>query len=140
MNTIVYLNHWTGSGPAALTGGEAPPAIAEPLYALHRLELATVRALLVPANTDQRYLLSQQARLEAWLLGHPRFGPALRDWRLHGAIAPRAKRAALVGMTAGFALFWLLARPGWPLALGVLALMGVGAGYVLTRPGGAPEA
>ncbi len=79
-------------------------------------------------------------RLEAWLLGHPRFGPALRDWRLHGAIAPRAKRAALVGMTAGFALFWFFARPGWPLALGVLALMGVGAGYVLTRPGGAPEA
>lgn len=79
-------------------------------------------------------------RLEAWLLGHPRFGPALRDWRLHGAIAPRAKRAALVGMTAGFALFWFFVRPGWPLALGVLALMGVGAGYVLTRPGGAPEA
>ncbi|MCZ8437725.1 hypothetical protein [Achromobacter xylosoxidans] len=68
MNTIVYLNHWTGDGPAALTGGDAPPAVAEPLYALHRLELATVRALLVPANTDQRYLLSQQARLEAWLL------------------------------------------------------------------------
>ncbi len=79
-------------------------------------------------------------RLEAWLLDHPRFGPALRDWRAHGAIAPRAKRAALIGMTTGFALFWFFVRPGWPLALAVLALMGVGATYVLSRPGGAPGA
>lgn len=68
MTSIVYLNHWSGDGPAALTGGERPRAVAEPLYALDRLDLARVRALLVPANVDQRYLLGQQGRLEAYLL------------------------------------------------------------------------
>lgn len=113
----------------------------------HALVALGIIGVVLPVLPTTPFLLLAAAcyargspRLEAWLLGHPRFGPALRDWRLHGAIAPRAKRAALVGMMAGFALFWLLARPGWPLALGVLALMGVGAGYVLTRPGGAPEA
>lgn len=79
-------------------------------------------------------------RLEAWMLSHPRFGPALRDWRANGAIAPRAKRAAMLGMAAGFAIFWFIVQPGWALALGVLALMGVGAGYVLSRPSGTPGA
>lgn len=68
MNRIVYLNHWSGNGPAALTGGDSPPVTAEPLYALQHLDLSGARALLVSANTDQRYLLSQRERLEAWLL------------------------------------------------------------------------
>ncbi|MCW0205787.1 hypothetical protein AVE30378_05447 [Achromobacter veterisilvae] len=66
-NTIAYLNHWTGDGPAALTGGAAPRAACVPLYGLHELPLADYRALLVPAHADQRYLLEQRARLEAYL-------------------------------------------------------------------------
>ncbi len=68
MTSLVYLNHWTGNGPAALTGGERPLAVAVPLYELAQLDLAPVRALLVPANVDQRYLLTQRERLEAYLL------------------------------------------------------------------------
>ena len=37
-------------------------------------------------------------RLEAWLLGHPRYGPSIRDWREHGAVSRRAKIAASVMM------------------------------------------
>lgn len=66
-NTIAYLNHWTGDGPAALTGGTEPRAACVPLYGLHELPLADYRALLVPAHADQRYLLEQRARLEAYL-------------------------------------------------------------------------
>lgn len=40
-------------------------------------------------------------RCEAWLLGHPRFGPMVRDWRQHRAVPLRAKQLALVMMTIG---------------------------------------
>ena len=66
-NTIAYLNHWSGDGPAALTGGTEPRAACVPLYALHERNLAGFRALLVPAHADQRYLLEHQELLEAYL-------------------------------------------------------------------------
>ncbi|HRD85926.1 MAG TPA: YbaN family protein, partial [Rubrivivax sp.] len=34
------------------------------------------------------------ARVERWLLDHPRFGPMVRDWRERRAIPRRAKRLA----------------------------------------------
>ena len=43
MPPIVYLNHWSGNGPAALTGGESPQAEARPLYELPALVLPSVR-------------------------------------------------------------------------------------------------
>lgn len=73
-------------------------------------------------------------RLERWLLEHPRFGPALREWRARGAVPRRAKIASLIGTAAGFALFWLGASPGPLLALSVAALMLVGLAYVFSRP------
>src|SRR5690606_22208292 len=41
-------------------------------------------------------------RLEAWLLGHERFGPVLREWRARRAIPRRAKFASLFGTMAGY--------------------------------------
>lgn len=73
-------------------------------------------------------------RLETWLLSHRRFGPVLRDWRSHGAIPFRAKLFAYSGMAAGYAFFWMMVQPGWPLAAAVAALMAGGAAYVATRP------
>lgn len=73
-------------------------------------------------------------RLEAWLLDHPQFGPFLREWRARGAIPRRGKILSLVGMTFGFFLFWHFSHPGLLLSLAVLGLMGIGAGYVLSRP------
>jgi uncharacterized membrane protein YbaN (DUF454 family) len=73
-------------------------------------------------------------RLERWLLEHRRFGPPLRAWRERGAIAPRAKAAALAGTALGFGLFFFGADPG-PVATGaVAALMLAGLGFVFTRP------
>ncbi len=77
-------------------------------------------------------------QLEAWLLDHPRFGPALRAWRDSGAISGRSKIAACAGMTLGFAVFWVGARPSAWLAAGVGAALACCAAYVVTRP--APRA
>lgn len=43
-------------------------------------------------------------RCEAWLLGHPRFGPMVRNWRDHRAIPLRAKQLAWGMMAFGSAL------------------------------------
>lgn len=73
-------------------------------------------------------------RLEAWLLGHPHFGPTLRAWNETGAVPAGAKIMACVGMSAGFALFMLGAHPGLWLALAVAAVMLASALYVVSRP------
>lgn len=73
-------------------------------------------------------------RLEAWLLDHPHFGPPLRAWRTEGAISRGAKRAACLGIAIGYALFWIGARPGLPIALLVAAMMAACAAWIVTRP------
>lgn len=73
-------------------------------------------------------------RLEAWLLTHPIFGPSLRAWRRERAVPRKAKVAAAMGMTAGFALFWLHVRPDWPLAAGVAAILLLWLSWIVRRP------
>ncbi|MGU3401707.1 YbaN family protein [Brucellaceae bacterium D45D] len=73
-------------------------------------------------------------RLEARLLADPRFGPMIIQWRERGAIPPRAKLFASIGMTAGYILFWWSARPGPLLASVVTVFMLGSAAYVLSRP------
>lgn len=73
-------------------------------------------------------------RLEAWLLNHPRFGPALVAWRAEAAIPRRAKRAACIGIAIGYALFWIGARPTWWLGLAVAVMMAACAAWIVTRP------
>ena len=78
------------------------------------------------------------ARLENWLLDHPRFGPTLRAWRETGAISRHGKIAACTGMALGYGLFWYQARPHLGLALLVAVAMAGCAAFVLTRPTAAP--
>lgn len=73
-------------------------------------------------------------RLEAWLLHHPRFGPSLRRWRERGAIARKAKIAALSAMTVSFAAFWFLSDPPLVRAAIVAAVMLGSALFIATRP------
>lgn len=73
-------------------------------------------------------------RLEAWLLDHPRFGPALRVWRERGAISPRAKLMAVGGSALGFPVFYAASTPGPWLVAAVAAIMLGGVAYVLSRP------
>ena len=73
-------------------------------------------------------------RLEAWLLSHPRFGATLRAWKETGAVPRGAKATACIGMTTGFALFWIGVHPSLWLALAVAAALLASALYVVTRP------
>jgi len=74
------------------------------------------------------------ARLERWLLDHPRFGPTLHEWRERGAIPMRAKLLALAGTTSGFLAIWLVGDAG-PAVLAFTALLiAVGLAYVFSRP------
>lgn len=73
-------------------------------------------------------------RLEAWLLDHPRFGPALRAWRKDRAIPRHAKMLACAGMALGLGLFWHIARPRLAIMLPVAALLAAAAGWIIARP------
>jgi uncharacterized membrane protein YbaN (DUF454 family) len=73
-------------------------------------------------------------RLEAWLLGHKRFGPTLLAWREEGAIPARAKVLACGGIAIGYAIFWWGARPSMGVDLVVALVMGACAAFILSRP------
>lgn len=73
-------------------------------------------------------------RLEAWLLAQPHFGPLLRNWRERGAIPRFAKWMSLGGSTAGYGIFLIGTRPGWPLALGVGLAIAAAMVFVFSRP------
>lgn len=74
-------------------------------------------------------------RLHDWLVGHKVFGPAIQRWRAHGAIAPRAKRMALIAMAAAFGLSVVLGLALVLLAVQGAVLLGVAA-WIWTRPDG----
>lgn len=73
-------------------------------------------------------------RFEAWLLGHPRLGKPLRDWRAAGAIPRSAKIMACAGMAISFVLFCYTVAPSVPLALAVAVGFLICAAYVVSRP------
>lgn len=74
-------------------------------------------------------------RIEAWLIAHPHLGPPIVGWRRTGAIPRHAKRAAILGMGASFAVVTLTGAPAIALA-STGALMLASAAYILTRPDG----
>jgi uncharacterized protein len=92
--------------------------------------LPTVPFLIVATACFAR----SSPRLESWLLDLPRFGPTLRKWRERGAITMKAKLMSLFGMSIGFALFWLGAKPTPILTLTVASIMLMGVAYVFSRP------
>lgn len=73
-------------------------------------------------------------KFEARLLADPRFGPMIIKWRESGAIPPKAKLFACLGMAFGYGMFWWGAQPGPLLAICVTIFMLGSAIYVLSRP------
>ena len=71
-------------------------------------------------------------RWEAWLLGHPRFGPVVRDWRATRALPLRAKWGAtfMMALSCMWAAWVLPTSTGWiPAAVCLLV-----ATYLWSRP------
>lgn len=75
------------------------------------------------------------ARIEAWLVNHPRFGSSIRAWRASGAIPLRAKLIAISAMTLSMAgLLMFSHAPAAVLLIAGVFLAG-SALFVGTRPG-----
>lgn len=64
------------------------------------------------------------ARWEAWLVGHPKLGPVVLDWRRYRVIPRRAKRLAWSMMALGCALAAWRA-PWWAASLAALICLSV---------------
>lgn len=72
-------------------------------------------------------------RVHDWLYQHPRFGPALLDWRETRSISARAKAWSVALMALSWLiLLWRVGRP-WILGLTAALFLTVGS-YVVTRP------
>jgi uncharacterized protein len=74
-------------------------------------------------------------KLHNWLLGHPVFGPPIRNWEENGAISRGAKRLAVGTMATVFGLSVVFSLP-WQALVAQGLLMGVGAAFILSRPDG----
>lgn len=72
-------------------------------------------------------------QLEAWLLAHPRHGPAIKRWREHGAVPRRAKWLASTMMLISTVVIAWSSAPMF-VKLGVPAIMIVVAAWLWMRP------
>lgn len=76
--------------------------------------------------------------LHEWLVTHPRFGPLIAHWRLHGAIGRRTKVRAVVVIVVMLLASWIgeIGPSLLVLQTDVLALASL---VILTRPDGLAE-
>lgn len=73
------------------------------------------------------------ARMEAWVLNHPRFGYAVRSWQETRSIPLAGKIAATVAMSLSGVFLVISPAPFWVVFSGLCVLV-ASAWYVLTRP------
>ena len=78
-------------------------------------------------------------RLHAWLIGHPRLGPAIVQWQEHGVIPRPAKGAAMAAIAATVGASLAMGVRGSILAAQGAVLTGV-AVFLLSRPSTPEEA
>lgn len=77
------------------------------------------------------------ARLERWLLEHPKIGPRIREWREHKTIPLPVKLTAWVSMAASLTLMIVGGAATIAIA-GAAAVMVIGAVYIASRPSRPP--
>jgi uncharacterized membrane protein YbaN (DUF454 family) len=91
--------------------------------------LPTVPFLLVAAWAGGR----GWPALEAWLLNHPRHGPAILRWRHHRAVPRRAKWVASATMVASVTLIGF-SQAHWGLKAAMVSFIGIVAWWLWRRP------
>ena len=70
-------------------------------------------------------------RFHAMIVNHKVFGPQIREWHEHRAIAPAVKIFVVVSMAVGLAVsFHLLPLAWWAAQFAVLAAVAI---YIVTR-------
>ncbi|WP_353217698.1 YbaN family protein [Sandarakinorhabdus sp.] len=76
-------------------------------------------------------------RWHAWLMNHASFGPLIRNWQQHRAIAPRAKLVSVLSMAAVFAMSFVVGAPV-SVIIAQAVILPITALVILTRPNGPP--
>lgn len=77
------------------------------------------------------------ARLEGWLLAHPKIGPRIREWRAHHTIPLPVKLTAWGSMAASLTV--MILGGAAPIAIaGAATVMVIGAVYIASRPSRPP--
>ncbi len=71
--------------------------------------------------------------LHQWLLNHEKFGPPIKEWREHGAIATRVKLMSMAFILASIGLSFLYEVPLTGLIVQLVVLSCVSF-FILTRP------
>ena len=79
-------------------------------------------------------------RVHDWLYNHRSFGPPLREWHEYRVIPRRAKVFALGAMTASALYVVLGTSAPWYGVAAMIAVMAVGAGFILRSPSRRPAA
>lgn len=95
--------------------------------------LPTVPFILLAAWAAGR----SSPRLERALLGHPHFGPVIRDWQHSGVVRRPAKQAATLAMSLSATSLLVLVRNPW-LAAAALACMAAVLAWLWRRPEKSP--
>ncbi len=101
--------------------------------------LAFIGALLPLMPTTVFLLIATYAfarsspRLHYWLLHHRHFGPLIRDWQEHGAIATKTKYKAIIAIIATFAISLVFGLGLVFLAIQA-AILGCVSLFIATRP------
>ncbi len=102
--------------------------------------LAIVGTLLPVVPTVPLVLLAgfffsrSSERFDSWLVGHPLFGPIIRDWRAGLGFTVRAKVIAVSAIALSFSLTLLVAVESTAGRAGMIALALAVITYVVTRP------
>ena len=68
-------------------------------------------------------------RLEAWVLGLPKIGPAVRDYRAGLGMARRAKQWAIASIVA-FSTLSVVMLGAWPARVAIAVVAAIGVWYV----------
>ena len=90
--------------------------------------MPTVPFLLLAAFCFSRSHPAWAARLYE----HPRYGPAMREWRDRGAVSRKAKVSAVLAMSAGVAFTWF--SIGWPWVMISIMVLVVAGTWLWSRP------
>ncbi|MXU64708.1 YbaN family protein [Oceanomicrobium pacificus] len=72
-------------------------------------------------------------RVHDWLLGHPKLGPPIHDWRANGVIRRRVKWLASLSILAAFLLAAIFGAGVKILLIQIVVLAGVSI-FIWTRP------
>lgn len=92
--------------------------------------MPTVPFLIVAAWCFSR----SSPKIRDWLYNQKFFGPMLSDWDKHGAIRPKAKALAIIGMMCGFSVFYYFFQPSVYLWISVASVFIVCGILILSRP------